>query len=89
MNLVAVLIAPTVVMLADDLPVRIGLGVVAVVVLGLALRRSNRVGAMDLTGGEATPATNGKELTPPVDQAAHDVPASDTVRTEPSGSNRR
>jgi K(+)-stimulated pyrophosphate-energized sodium pump len=97
MNLVAVLIAPTVVLLVDNVPVRIGIGVVAAAVLAWALRRSSRVGSMDLTGGEA-PAEAGakvaakedaKEVGRAVDQATRDIPASDPVRTRAGGSNRR
>ena len=52
MNLVAVLIAPTVVALSDDELLRYALGLAAVAVLGWALWRSNRMGGVAL----ATPA---------------------------------
>ncbi len=52
MNLVAVLIAPTVVALSDDELLRFALGLAAVAVLGWALWRSNRMGGVAL----ATPA---------------------------------
>jgi K(+)-stimulated pyrophosphate-energized sodium pump len=86
MNLVAVLIVPTVVALIDNVPARIGLGLVAVVVLALALRRASRVGSMDLTG-EPAPRATGNEVAPAVDTATREMPPSETVRTR-SGSNR-
>ncbi|HEV3505309.1 MAG TPA: sodium/proton-translocating pyrophosphatase, partial [Actinomycetes bacterium] len=52
MNLVAVLIAPTVVALADDELLRFAIALVAVALLGWALWRSNRLGGVAL----ATPA---------------------------------
>jgi K(+)-stimulated pyrophosphate-energized sodium pump len=52
MNLVAVLIAPTVVALSDDELLRFAVALVAVAVLGWALWRSNRLGGVAL----ATPA---------------------------------
>jgi hypothetical protein len=52
MNLVAVLIAPTVVALADDELLRALIAVVAVALLGWALWRSSRLGGVTL----ATPA---------------------------------
>ena len=52
MNLVAVLIAPTVVALSDDELLRFGIALVAVAVLGWALWRSNRMGGVTM----ATPA---------------------------------
>jgi K(+)-stimulated pyrophosphate-energized sodium pump len=87
MNLVAVLIAPTVVLLIDNVPVRIALGVVAAAVLAWALRRSSRVGAPDLTSDVPAAANGDKEVAPRVDEAAADVPPSAAVRTR-SGSNR-
>jgi K(+)-stimulated pyrophosphate-energized sodium pump len=52
MNLVAVLIAPTVVRFSDNLALRVVVSVVAVALLAWALWRSSRVGpAMDLEGG--------------------------------------
>jgi K(+)-stimulated pyrophosphate-energized sodium pump len=62
MNLVAVLIAPTVVAFSDNLALRAVIGVVAVALLAWALWRSSRVGpAMDLEGGSA----NGLPTTAP------------------------
>jgi K(+)-stimulated pyrophosphate-energized sodium pump len=52
MNLVAVLIAPTVVALSDDELLRFGIAFVAVAVLAWALWRSNRLGGVTM----ATPA---------------------------------
>jgi len=48
MNLVAVLIAPTVVALSDDDLLRFGIALVAVAVLGWALWRSNRMGGVTM-----------------------------------------
>jgi K(+)-stimulated pyrophosphate-energized sodium pump len=48
MNLVAVLIAPTVVALSDDDLLRFGIALVAVAVLGWALWRSNRLGGVTM-----------------------------------------
>ncbi len=54
MNLVAVLIAPTVVTFADNVALRTVVGVVAVAVLAWTLWRSSRMGpAMDLEGGSS------------------------------------
>jgi len=88
MNLVAVLIAPTVVLLVDNVPVRVALGIVAVAVLAWALRRSSRVGAPDLTSDVPAAANGGKEVGASVDEAATGVSPSTAVRTR-SGSNRR
>jgi K(+)-stimulated pyrophosphate-energized sodium pump len=95
MNLVAVLIAPTVVLLIDNVPARIALGVVAVALLAFALRRSSRIGGMDLIGGEAAepaalePGAEAREVSSVVNQSAADIPtASEGARRQPS-SNRR
>jgi K(+)-stimulated pyrophosphate-energized sodium pump len=95
MNLVAVLIAPTVVLLIDNVPARIALGVVAVALLAFALRRSSRTGGMDLIGGEAAepaalePGAEAREVSSVVNQSAADIPtASEGARRQPS-SNRR
>jgi K(+)-stimulated pyrophosphate-energized sodium pump len=62
MNLVAVLIAPTVVKFSDNLALRVVVSVVAVALLAWALWRSSRVGpAMDLEGGSG----NGVPTTAP------------------------
>jgi K(+)-stimulated pyrophosphate-energized sodium pump len=50
MNLVAVLIAPTVVALADNVPARAAIALVAVALLAWALWRSNRLGGVTLSG---------------------------------------
>jgi len=52
MNLVSVLIAPTVVAYADNIALRVVVGVVAVAVLGWALWRSSHAGAAMATDGE-------------------------------------
>jgi K(+)-stimulated pyrophosphate-energized sodium pump len=52
MNLVSVLIAPTVVSFSDNLPLRAVVGVVAVGLLAWALWRSSRAGAALAVGGE-------------------------------------
>jgi K(+)-stimulated pyrophosphate-energized sodium pump len=59
MNLVAVLIAPTVVALSDDELLRFGIALVAVAVLGWALWRSNRLGGVTLaTEADEPPLPN-------------------------------
>jgi K(+)-stimulated pyrophosphate-energized sodium pump len=65
MNLVAVLIAPTVVALADDELIRFAVAVVAVALLAWALWRSNRLGGVTL----ATPAAEEPPL--PVEPDPH------------------
>jgi hypothetical protein len=56
MNLVAVLIAPTVVALSDDELLRYAIALAAVAVLGWALWRSNRLGGVTLaTPGDDKP----------------------------------
>ncbi|HEY7605811.1 MAG TPA: sodium-translocating pyrophosphatase, partial [Actinomycetes bacterium] len=50
MNLVAVLIAPTVVALADNVPARALIALVAVALLAWAIWRSNRLGGVTLSG---------------------------------------
>jgi K(+)-stimulated pyrophosphate-energized sodium pump len=61
MNLVAVLVVPTVVALEDNIPVRVALGVAAVVILAWALWSSAKQGGASNIGAEAERA--GDELT--------------------------
>jgi K(+)-stimulated pyrophosphate-energized sodium pump len=61
MNLVAVLIAPTVVALSDE-PVRFGLALVGIAVLAWALWRSSHAGGAELIGEQAeTPVVTGPQ----------------------------
>jgi K(+)-stimulated pyrophosphate-energized sodium pump len=67
MNLVAVLIAPTVVALSDE-PVRFLLALLGIAVLAWALWRSSHAGGAELIGEQAeTPVVTGPQ--PPADQA--------------------
>jgi K(+)-stimulated pyrophosphate-energized sodium pump len=67
MNLVAVLIAPTVVALSDE-PVRFLLALLGIVVLAWALWRSSHAGGAELIGEQAeTPVVTGPQ--PPADEA--------------------
>jgi K(+)-stimulated pyrophosphate-energized sodium pump len=61
MNLVSVLIAPTVVALGGNVAVRVVVGVVGVALLAWALWRSGRRGASLMTAGES-PAQAGEEV---------------------------
>ncbi len=54
MNLVSVLIAPTVVTYAHNIPLRVVVGVVAVGILGWALWRSSHAGSAIAAGGDET-----------------------------------
>jgi K(+)-stimulated pyrophosphate-energized sodium pump len=65
MNLVAVLIAPTVVSFSDNAALRAVIGVLAVALLGWALWRSTRAGAALAVGGEAEGAPTPPTPAPP------------------------
>jgi K(+)-stimulated pyrophosphate-energized sodium pump len=55
MNLVAVLVAPTVVALSDEDVLRFAVALVAVAILGWALWRSSRMGGVTLATPEGEP----------------------------------
>jgi hypothetical protein len=71
MNLVAVLIAPTVVALADDELARFAVALVAVALLAWALWRSNRLGGVALaTPADEPPLPNQPEPHPETERSS-------------------